>query len=158
MQVLRSDPNARAWVERAAADARLGAVLQSLLPAAIVEECRVLDSTGEELVLGVAAGATATRLRTIAPAVLAALAGSGHRYRVVRVIVRPRRGAASGAQGANRRAGQAPHGRRIGGEGVAALGRLASELPPGPLREAVRRLASEHQNEALEQVEDQHRT
>jgi hypothetical protein len=130
--ILSGDAQIAAWHERMQRESRLTATVRRLVPRALADRVRVAQAEPPVLILAVPAGAVAAALRQRSPDILAGLRREGVNFTELRVLVQL--GAA-----AQMPPKIAPRQRvRINS---APLRALAEELPSGPLRAAVERLA-----------------
>ena len=103
----------------------------ALLPPNLRAGTEVANSKGEVLVLQADNNAVAAKLKHHAPGILSGLAHAGYHYQQLKVDVRP----------AAERDAPARRMRLIPDAAGAALSRLEGQLPDGPLRDAVHKLA-----------------
>ncbi len=148
--MLAEDPVLGAWLAKAGREQTLTKALTRLLPPEMAATVRVLEASDTEVVLAATHGAAAARLRLLAPLLGEHIGREMGRAGIsVRVVVSPRRAGAS--------AGKRRPPRSIGAAGLVALRSLEERLPAGPLRDALERLVSEHQDESLEEKEQKDR-
>ena len=131
-RVLANDATIASWHARMQAESLLTAAVRRHLPRALADRVRVADTAGGTLTLAVSAGAIAAVLRQRAPGVLADLAREGSHFTEIRVRVQVRNDPiAPGKTLANQR-------NKVD---ATPLRRLADDLPAGPLKSALQRLA-----------------
>ena len=130
-RILAADARIGAWHERMQRESRLTTAVRRMLPRALADRVRVAEAETPTLKLAVPAGAVAAVVRQRSPDLLAGLRREGHDFTQIEVRVQ---------------VGTAPVGRQklapnqIYKLNPAPLRTLADELPPGALRDAVRRL------------------
>jgi len=131
-RILAVDARIGAWHERMERESRLTAAVRRLLPRALADRVRVAEAEPPRLALAVPAGAVAAVVRQRSPDLLAGLRRDGWDFTefVVRVQV------GTGVPSHSKLDKNQAH--RVN---PAPLRHLASELPAGPLRDAVQRLA-----------------
>ncbi len=131
-RILAVDTQIRAWHERMERESRLSTAVRRLLPRALADRVRVAGTGDSRLELAVPAGAIAAVLRQRSPDLLAGLRREGHNFTEIGIRVQV---------GATRVvAGKALNNQRTK-PNPAPLRALAARLPPGPLRDAVEKLA-----------------
>lgn len=131
-RVLADDALLAQWQERMQRENRLTAAVRRMLPRALADRVRVAEAVPPLLVLAVPAGAVATAVRQRSPDVLAGLRREGLHFTQIEVRVQVRVEPRFEAKlASNQRTAIV----------AAPLRDLAGRLPPGPLREAVARLA-----------------
>ena len=131
-RVLANDATIASWHARMQAESLLTAAVRRHLPRALADRVRVADTAGGTLTLAVSAGAIAAVLRQRAPGVLADLAREGSHFTEIRVRVQVRNvPIAPGKTLVNQR-------NKVD---ATPLRRLADDLPAGPLKSALQRLA-----------------
>jgi hypothetical protein len=121
-----------AWHERMERENRLTAAVRRLLPRALADRVRVAQAEPPTLTLAVPAGAVAAVVRQRSPDLLAGLRREGWDFTEFTVRVQVGTGVPSHMK-VNKNQSHKLN--------PAPLRQLASELPPGPLRDAVQRLA-----------------
>jgi hypothetical protein len=131
-RILAVDAQMGAWHERMERESRLTAAVRRLLPRALADRVRVAEAEAPVLVLAVPAGAVAAVVRQRSPDLLAGLRREGWDF--TEFVVRVQVGTAVPSH-AKVHKNQPPP------VNPAPLRHLASKLPPGPLRDAVARLA-----------------
>ncbi len=131
-RVLADDALLAQWHERMQRENRLTTAVRRLLPRALADRVRVAEAVPPLLVLAVPTGAVATALRQRSPDVLAGLRREGLHFTQIDVRVQVR---------ADPRSGVKLESNQVATIVAAPLRELAGRLPPGPLREAVARLA-----------------
>lgn len=130
-RILAVDAQIGAWHERMERESRLTAAVRRLLPRALADRVRVAKAEPPTLTLAVPAGAVAAVVRQRSPDLLAGLRREGFDFTQFVVRVQVGTGVPSHIKplkNQSHRVNPAP------------LRQLASELPPGPLRDAVQRL------------------
>jgi hypothetical protein len=131
-RILAVDAQIGAWHERMERETRLTTAVRRLLPRALADRVRVAEAVTPTLALAVPAGAVAAVVRQRSPDLLAGLRREGWDF--TEFIVRVQVGTAV-----------LPHTKmktnQIHKVNPAPLRQLAAELPAGPLRNAVQRLA-----------------
>jgi hypothetical protein len=130
-QVLANDALLCSWHKRLRAEALLNAAVRAELPRPLADRIRVAEAVGGTLTLFAAAGAVAAIARQRMPDILAALARNGWNFTEIRVRVQ--------VGGQPLRTQKIPL-RQRDRINAAPLKRLASELPAGPLKDALERL------------------
>ena len=131
-RVLANDATIASWHARMQAESLLTAAVRRHLPRALADRVRVADTANGMLTLAVSAGAIAAVIRQRAPAILADLAREGSHFTEIRVRVQVRTDPpALEKLVANQR-------NKID---ATPLRRLADDLPAGPLKSALQRLA-----------------
>ncbi|MFO1302881.1 MAG: DciA family protein [Burkholderiales bacterium] len=131
-RILAVDAQIGAWHERMERESRVTAAVRRLLPRALADRVRVADAGTATLVLSVPAGAVAAVVRQRSPDLLAGLRREGWNFTEFRVAVQ----VGTGVPVMEKIVSKQPH--KIDGTPLRALAR---ELPAGPLRDAVERLA-----------------
>lgn len=131
-RILAGDDQIAAWHQRMQQESRLTAAVRRMLPRALADRVRVAEAGTQTLKLAVPAGAVAAVVRQRTPDLLAGLRREGCNFTQIEVRVQV--------------AVDPPPTRKIPVNQAnkvdsAALRELAGRLPPGPLREAVLRLA-----------------
>jgi hypothetical protein len=131
-RILAVDAQIGAWHERMERESRLTAAVRRLLPRALADRVRVAEAEPPTLTLAVPAGAVAAVIRQRSPDLLAGLRRDGWDFTqfVVRVQV------GTGVLSHTKSKKNQTH--RVN---PAPLRQLAADLPAGPLRDAVQRLA-----------------
>ncbi len=131
-RILADDAQIATWRARAEQEARLTTAVRRHLPRALADRVRVAEAVPGALTLAAAAGAVAAVVRQRSPDLLAGLRREGFDFTELRVRVQVR----------NEPAGpDKSHVNQSGKVVSAPLRRLARDLPDGPLRAAVERLA-----------------
>lgn len=131
-RILSTDAQIAAWHDRMQRESQLTAAVRRMVPRALADRVRVAQAEPPLLVLAVPAGAVAAALRQRSPDLLAGLRREGINFTEIRVTVQL-------APGGGKPEKAAPVQRlKINS---APLRSLAAGLPPGPLRDAVERLA-----------------
>ena len=130
-RILAVDAQIGAWHERMERESRLTATVRRLLPRALADRVRVAEAEPPTLTLAVPAGAVAAVVRQRSPDLLASLRREGFDFTQFVVRVQVGTGVPSYMK---------PHKNQPHRVNPAPLRQLASELPPGPLRDAVQRL------------------
>jgi hypothetical protein len=131
-RILSTDAQIAAWHDRMQRESQLTAAVRRMVPRALADRVRVAQAEPPLLVLAVPAGAVAAALRQRSPDLLAGLRREGINFTEIRVTVQlaPRGGKPEKTAPVQRlKINSAP------------LRSLAAGLPPGPLRDAVERLA-----------------
>jgi hypothetical protein len=131
-RILATDAQIGAWHERMQRELRLTAAVRRLLPQALADRVRVADAEPPTLKLAVSAGAVAAVVRQRSPDLLAGLRREGWDFTQFEVRVQVGTGVPSYMK-ANKN--------QVHRVNPAPLRHLASGLAPGPLRDAVQRLA-----------------
>ena len=131
-RIVTDDPALAALWDRTRPLRELQKVYAANVPPHLCAASRVGSITGDELKLFADSGAAATRLRLMAPGLLAEFRSKGWQFNAIRVSVQVRPRA---------EAPPAPPRKSMDDNGRSALLRLADELPESPLQEALRRLA-----------------
>lgn len=117
----------------------LQAVLAGALPAALARRIQVAQRNGTELTVMVPGPAHAARLRQMIPAIAHRLRQAG--WPIERIVVRiDARTAVGGAQKPLRET------QPLGLEALRSFETLGSQVAPGPLADAIRRLLSHHKH------------
>lgn len=131
-RILAVDAQIGAWHERMERESRLTATVRRLLPRALADRVRVAEAATPAVTLAVPAGAVAAVVRQRSPDLLAGLRREGWNFTELRVRVQVGTTVPS----------QAKHDmNQINKVNPGPLRELARELPAGPLRDAVQRLA-----------------
>lgn len=131
-RVLADDARLAQWQARMQNEARLTALVREALPRALAERVRVAEAAPPHLVLAVPAGAVATAVRLRSHDILAGLRRGGSNFTQIEVRVQ--------VGGNAHQEQKTPSNQRVS-PNAAPLRELARQLPPGPLREAVAKLA-----------------
>jgi hypothetical protein len=131
-QVLANDALLCSWHKRMSAEALLNAAIRAELPRPLADRIRVAEAADGTLTLFAAAGAVAAIARQRSSDILAALARNGWNFTEIRVRVQV------GGQPLQTQKVLLRQRDRIN---TAPLKRLASELPAGPLKDALERLS-----------------
>lgn len=130
--VLADDARLAQWQARMQRETHLTDTVRRALPRALAERVRVAEAAPPLIVLAVPAGAVATAVRLRSHDVLTALRREGSNFTQIEVRVQV---------GGNVRSEEKPvYNQRISPT-AAPLRELARQLPPGPLRDAVAKLA-----------------
>ena len=131
-RILAGDTQIAAWRARAEREARVTTAVRRLLPRALADRVRVAEAVPGALTLAAAAGAVAAVVRQRSPDLLAGLRREGFDFTELRVRVQVR-------------ADPAPVDKSHANQSTkvvsAPLRQLARDLPDGPLKAAVERLA-----------------
>lgn len=130
--ILAGDAQMAAWHERMRRESRLTAAVRRGMPRALAERVRVVQAEPPLLILAVPSGAVAAALRQRSPEILAGLRREGVNFTDLRVQVQL--GQALGPKA------KVEPGQRVR-VNTAPLKALAEDLPEGPLRAAIERLA-----------------
>jgi hypothetical protein len=131
-RILAHDAQIGAWHERMEQESRVTAAVRRLLPRALADRVRVADAGTSTLQLSVPAGAVAAVVRQRSPDLLAGLRREGWNFTEFRVVVQVGTGVpVKGKIVVNQKY-------RINPD---PLRELARDLPAGPLRDAIERLA-----------------
>jgi len=130
--ILAVDAQISAWHERMERECRLTAAVRRLLPRALADRVRVAEAEPPTLSLAVPAGAVAAVGRQRSPDLLAGLRRDGWDFTQFEVRVQVGTGVPSQVKVNKNQSHRVNPG---------PLRQLAAELPPGPLRDAVQRLA-----------------
>lgn len=131
-RVLANDATIASWHARMRAESVLTAAVRRHLPRALADRVRVADTANGTLTLAVCAGAIAAVIRQRSPGILADLAREGSHFTEIRVRVQVKTDAPPQKKYlANQR-------NKVD---AAPLLRLADDLPAGPLKVALQRLA-----------------
>lgn len=131
-RILASDSQMATWHERMRRESRLTAAVRRGIPRALAERVRVVQAEPPLLILAVPSGAVAAALRQRTPEILAGLRREGVNFTDLRVQVQL--GQALGPKP------KVEIGQRVR-INAAPLRALAEDLPEGPLRAAIERLA-----------------
>lgn len=131
-RILASDAVLATWHERMRRESRLTAAVRREVPRALAERVRVVQAEPPLLVLAVPSGAVAAVLRQRSPEILAGLRREGVHFTDLRVHVQLGQGFAAKPK--------VDIGQRVR-INAAPLRALAQDLPDGPLRSAIERLA-----------------
>jgi hypothetical protein len=131
-RILAADTQIGAWHERMQRESRLTAAVRRLLPRALADRVRVAEAEPPVLKLAVPAGAVAAVVRQRSPDLLAGLRREGWDFTQFEVRVQVGTGVPSYMKVDKN---------QLNRVNPAPLRQLASRLPPGPLRDAVQRLA-----------------
>ena len=131
-RILAVDAQIGAWHERMQRESRMTAAVRLLLPRALADRVRVADAATDRLILAVPAGAIAAVIRQRLPDLLAGLRREGLNFTQIEVRVQVKTYPGPEPKKATN---QAPR------PNSAPLRALADDLPAGPLRDAVARLA-----------------
>ena len=131
-RILAVDAQIGAWHERMQRESRMTAAVRLLLPRALADRVRVADAATDRLILAVPAGAIAAVIRQRLPDLLAGLRREGLHFTQIEVRVQVKTNPGPQPKKAMNQAPRA---------NAAPLRALADDLPAGPLRDAVARLA-----------------
>jgi hypothetical protein len=131
-RIVTADAQMAQWHERMQRENRLTAVVRRMLPRALADRIRVTEADPPLLVLAVPGGAMAAAVRQRSPDVLAGLRREGLHFTHIELRVQV---------GAHARAPEKPVEIQVNRINSAPLRALASDLPAGPLRDALLRLA-----------------
>jgi hypothetical protein len=131
-RILAVDAQIGAWHERMERESQLTAAVRRLLPRALADRVRVAEAEPPKLTLAVPAGAVAAVVRQRSPDLLAGLRREGWDFTEFAVRVQVGTGVLSHTK---------PKKNQTHRVNPAPLRQLASDLPAGPLRDAVQRLA-----------------
>jgi hypothetical protein len=131
-RVLTEDGQLAQWHERMQRENRLTAAVRRMLPRALADRVRVADAAPPVLQLAVPSGAVAAAVRQRSPDLLAGLRREGMHFTQLEVRVQVRTEPLPPEKLASNQYSTIE---------AAPLRRLAEQLPPGELREAVARLA-----------------
>lgn len=131
-RILAVDAQIGAWHERMERESRLTTAVRRMLPRALADRVRVAEAETPILKLAVPAGAVAAVVRQRSPDLLAGLRREGWNFTQLEVRVQV---------GATRASSQKLPSNQVSRPDSRPLRRLADELPPGPLREALLKLA-----------------
>jgi hypothetical protein len=131
-RILAVDAQIGAWHERMQRESRMTAAVRLLLPRALADRVRVAEAATDRLILAVPAGAIAAVIRQRLPDLLAGLRREGLNFTQIEVRVQVKTYPGPEPKKATN---QAPR------PNSAPLRALADDLPAGPLRDAVARLA-----------------
>ena len=131
-RIVTDDPTLAALWDRTKPLRELQKLYAACVPPYLHTTSRVGSVVGDELKLFADSGAAATRLRLLAPGLLAEFRGKGWQFSAIRVAVqvRPR---AEAAAGSPRKSPDAT--------GQQSLQKLADALPESPLQAAIGQLA-----------------
>jgi len=131
-RVLANDATIASWHARMRTESLLTAAVRRHLPRALADRVHVADTANCTLTLAVSAGAIAAVVRQRSPGILAEIAREGGHFTEIRVRVQVK-------------ADPLPQKKHLENQrnkvDVAPLLRLAADLPAGPLKAAVQRLA-----------------
>ena len=108
---------------------KLQQLFEKAVPAALARTCRVANFKLGAVILHAENGATAAKLRQIAPSLGEAFRSRGEQVTEIRIKVQPLDAALQQTP--------PPRAAVLGAGGRASLGRLADALPDGPLRAAL---------------------
>jgi hypothetical protein len=131
-RIVTDDPALAALWDRTRPLRELQKLYATYVPPYLRAASRVGSIAGDELKLFADSGAAATRLRVLAPGLLAEFRSKGWQFSAIRVAVQVRQ-----------RSQAAPRSPRnaLDTKGKQSLQRLADQLPESPLQAALRRLA-----------------
>ena len=131
-RILAADATIAAWHARARAESELTSAVRRHLPRALADRVRVAEIANATLTLATSTGTLAAVIRQRLPTILGGLQREGCNFTEIRVRVQVRGEAQESAKSLKihrKKADPAP------------LRRLAENLPDGPLKTAVLRLA-----------------
>ncbi len=131
-RIVTDDPALAALWDRTRPLRELQELYARCVPPYLRTASRVGSIAGDELKLFADSGAAATRLRLLAPELLAQFRGKGWQFSAIRVAVQVRPVAAPARQSPRKAVDQ---------KGRQSLQRLADQLPESPLQAAISRLA-----------------
>lgn len=131
-RIVNDDPVLSSLWDRTQSLRELQKLYLDLVPANLRAISRVGSMTGDELKLFADSGAAASRLRLLAPTLLAEFRSKGWQFNSVRVAVQVKTDMV-------KRPG--PTRKSVDTDGRKALARLAETLPDSPLQQALRRLS-----------------
>ena len=131
-RILAGDTQIAAWRARAEREARVTTAVRRLLPRALADRVRVAEAVPGALTLAAAAGAVAAVVRQRSPDLLAGLRREGFDFTELRVRVQVRADPAPADKS---------HVNQSSKVVSTPLRQLARDLPDGPLKAAVERLA-----------------
>jgi hypothetical protein len=131
-RVLTEDGQLAQWHERMQRENRLTAAVRRMLPRALADRVRVADAAPPMLHVAVPSGAVAAAVRQRSPDLLAGLRREGMHFTQLEVRVQVRTEPPVSEKTSSKQHSTIE---------AAPLRRLAEQLPPGALREAVARLA-----------------
>ena len=131
-RILAGDTQIAAWRARAEHEARVTTAVRRLLPRALADRVRVAEAVPGALTLAAAAGAVAAVVRQRSPDLLAGLRREGFDFTELRVRVQVRADPAPADKS---------HANQSSKVVSTPLRQLARDLPDGPLKAAVERLA-----------------
>lgn len=131
-RILAGDDQIAAWHQRMQQESRLTAAVRRMLPRALADRVRVAEAGATTLKLAVPAGAVAAVVRQRSPDLLAGLRREGLHFTQIEVRVQV------SVEPQSTRKININQSTKVDS---AALRDLAGRLAPGPLREAVLRLA-----------------
>lgn len=131
-RILAADAQIAAWRARAEQEARLTTAVRRHLPRALADRVRVAEAAPGVVTLAAAAGAVAAVVRQRTPDLLAGLRREGFDFTELRVRVQVRTEPATPDKS---------HVNQSTKVVSAPLRQLARDLPDGPLKAAVERLA-----------------
>jgi hypothetical protein len=131
-QVLMNHALLCSWHNRLCIEETLNSVIRAQLPRPLAERIRVAEFSDQTLTLAATAGAVAAIVRQRTPDILAALSRAGSDFTQIRVCVQVRPLPKVAEKSLLRQRDRCD---------TAPLKRLAATLAPGPLRDAVERLA-----------------
>jgi hypothetical protein len=131
-RIVTEDPALAALWDRTKPLRELQKLYATCVPPYLRTASRVGSVAGDELKLFADSGAAATRLRLLAPGLLAEFRGRGWQFSAIRVAVQVRSRPDTALLSPRK---------SLDPRGQQALQRLAEELPESPLRAAITRLA-----------------
>lgn len=130
--IVTNDPTLAALWDRTRPLRELQKIYTACVPPYLRTASRVGSIAGGELKLFADSGAAATRLRLLAPALLAEFRGKGWQFSAIRVAVQ--------VQTRPEPAAKSPR-KSLDARGQQSLQRLADQLPESTLQAAIKRLA-----------------
>ena len=131
-RIVTEDPVLAVLWDRTRALRELQKLYIQMVPSFLSDVSRVGVVAGDELRLFADSGAAATRLRLLAPGLLAQFRSTGWQFSSIRVAVQVKSYTA---------VAPAIQPKTVDADGQKALNRLAEQLPETPLQQALRRLA-----------------
>ncbi len=131
-RIVTDDPTLAALWDRTRPLRELQKLFATCVPPYLRTASRVGSVAGDELKLFADSGAAATRLRLLAPELLAEFRSKGWQFNAIRVAVQVRTAGPAGRKHVKNGVDQT---------GRDALARCAEGIPDSPLRDAIRRLS-----------------
>ena len=131
-RIVTDDPTLAALWDRTRPLRELQILFAACVTPYLRSASRVGSVTGDELKLFADSGAAATKLRLLAPELLAEFRGKGWQFNAIRVAVQVRTAPAIGSAGMKN---------SVDATGREALQRCAEGIPESPLRAALHRLS-----------------
>lgn len=131
-RIVTDDPTLAALWDRTRPLRELQKLFATCVPAYLRSASRVGSVTGDELKLFADSGAAATKLRLLAPELLAEFRSKGWQFNAIRVAVQVRTAPSIGSASMKN---------SVDARGREALERCAEAIPESPLRAALRRLS-----------------